>query len=184
MRPELLSGKEPVLRPFPPAAFFPVPAEDVLKASGELDPAGIAALADFLGNGHDPVREGNIPEPEGDHLAQPQGCAVSGGECGHLFDVLCAYDDRHDIRFGGNFRKRMVHPAQGQVIICKRPSKNKAEILFQGAVIDVDGPWCIAQPAVSLTSDEMQEECAQMRDIRIVKTDAVVGIKPYTAFKD
>ena len=178
------SGEEPVLGLCPAAAFLPVPDKDVLKAHGKFDLSGITVLADFLGNGDDPVSEGDITETEGDHFAHTQGCAVSDGKCGHVFDVLCSKDDRHDVRFRRHFRERMVHLAQGEVVIGKRPAENKAEILLQGAVVDVDGTWRIAQAAVFFTAFEVQEKRTQMHNICVVEKDVIGGCQPYAALKD
>ena len=173
MCPLLLSRKEPVLWLRAAAAFFPVKKQDVLKPHREFDLSGITALADILGNSDDPIRKGDIPKTESDHLTQPQGSPVSNGKSSHVPDVFSSDDDRHDIRFGWDFRKWVVHPAQGKVVVCERSAQDKAEIFLQGTVVDIDGPGSIAQAAVFLISFEMKKKRSKMRDICIVKTDVI-----------
>jgi hypothetical protein len=52
----------------------------------------------------------------------------------------------------------VVHLAQREIIIRKGPSENKAEILFQGTVIDVDRSRCIAKTSVFFTALEVQKK--------------------------
>jgi hypothetical protein len=64
----------------------------------------------------------------------------------------------HDIFFRRDFREWVVHLAQREIIVREGPSENKTGILFQGTVIDVDRPWCIAKASVFFTAFEVQKK--------------------------
>jgi hypothetical protein len=75
-----------------------------------------------------------------------------------MLKILLTEDKSKDIFFGGDPGKWMVHLAQREIIIRKGPSENKAEILFQGTVIDVDRSRCVTKTSVFFTAFEVQKK--------------------------
>ena len=106
----------------------------------------------------------------------PQHCFV--------LQVFCAEDELHDIIFGGDFRKGMVHFAQRKVIIRERFFKNEAEIFLEGAVIDIDRPGRITQPALLFGMFQVEEKRTQLPDVCIIKGDIISILQPAAAFED
>jgi len=78
----------------------------------------------------------------------------------------------------------MIDLAQWKVIIGERPFQDKAEILFQSAVIEIYGTGSIAKTTFFLATFEMEKKRPQFKNISLSNRDTVSILKPGTAFKD
>ena len=153
-----LAWEKPVIRFCTAAALLPVLPEDVPEPYRKLNFSGVTALAHFFRDRDRAVGKRDITETKCSDFGEPERCAVGNGKFSLMFQVLCIKDQMHDIFFRRDFREWVVHLAQREIIIREGPSENKAEILFQGTVIDVDRSRCIAKTSVFFTAFEVQKK--------------------------
>jgi hypothetical protein len=78
-----------------------------------------------------------------------------------MFGVIHSENKPEHILLGRNFGKRMIDLAQRKVIIGQRLFQNKSEILFESAVVEIDGTGSISQPAFFYAAFEMEKKCPQ-----------------------
>ena len=101
-----------------------------------------------------------------------------------MLQVLRSKDELHDFFFRRNLRKRVIHFAQGEIIICEGFTQNKAEVFLDGTVINVDRARRIAKPAILFWPYQVKEKCTQMGDICIIQRNVVCFLQPCASFKD